>query len=164
MIHWLKVSFLYLLPHHALSRLVYWAARSHHFPFRKVFTHWFIRRFKVNMSEARETNPDFNSFFTRALHPEVRPIVEGAGQVACPNDGAVSQLGAIDGDRIFQAKGRSFSLVELLGGSEERARPYVGGSFANLYLSPGDYHRYHMPLSGRLLETVYIPGRILFCF
>jgi len=129
-----------------------------------VFTHWFIRRFKVNMSEAEESSPDaypdFNSFFTRALRPDVRPIVRGARQIACPNDGAVSQLGFIDGDRIFQAKGHDYSLVELLGGSEERAQPFVGGSFANLYLSPGDYHRYHMPLTGRLLETVHIPGRL----
>jgi phosphatidylserine decarboxylase len=116
------------------------------------------------MSEAQNPDPDtytnFNSFFTRALRPEVRPIAQGSGQIACPNDGAISQLGIIEGERIFQAKGRSFSLVELLGGSEERARPYVGGSFATLYLSPGDYHRYHMPLAGRLIETVYIPGRL----
>lgn len=164
MIRWLKILLLYPLPHHALSRLVYGAARCHRFPFRKTVTHWFIRRFKVDMSEAQnpdpDSYPDFNSFFTRALRPEVRPIVHGSGQIACPNDGAVSQLGDIDGNRIFQAKGRSFSLVELLGGSEERARPYVGGRFATMYLSPGDYHRYHMPLSGRLIETVYIPGRL----
>ena len=164
MMHWLKIFLFYLLPHHALSRVVYRAARCHRFPFRKAFAHWFIRRYRVNMSEALEpdpdTYPDFNSFFTRALRPGVRPIVQGIGEIACPSDGAVSQLGVIEGDRIFQAKGRTYSLVELLGGSEERARPYVGGSFATLYLSPGDYHRYHMPLSGRLLETVYIPGRL----
>lgn len=161
---WLKASLMYFLPHHGLSRMVYWAAGCGRFPFRKAFTWWFIRRYKVNMSEAVEPDPtaypNFNSFFTRALRPGVRPMVEGAGQIACPNDGAVSQLGAIKGDRIFQAKGRSYSLVELLGGSEERAQPYVGGSFATLYLSPGDYHRYHMPLTGRLLETIYIPGRL----
>ena len=164
MIHWLKVSLFYLLPHHALSRLVYWAARSHRFPLRMVFTRWFVHRYKVDMSEAQDADldayPDFNSFFTRALRLGARTFVQGAGEIACPNDGAVSQVGTIDGDQIFQAKGHSFSVVDLLGGSEERALPYIGGSFANMYLSPGDYHRYHMPLSGRLVETVYIPGRL----
>jgi len=116
------------------------------------------------MSEALEPDPnaypDFNSFFTRALRPESRPVVHEAGQVCCPNDGAISQLGDIHGTQIFQAKGHIYSLVELLGGSEERAQPFVGGQFATMYLSPGDYHRVHMPLSGRLMETTYIPGRL----
>jgi phosphatidylserine decarboxylase len=116
------------------------------------------------MSEALQPNldvyPDFNSFFTRALRPETRPIAQGAGQICCPSDGAISQLGDIQRQQIFQAKGHSYSLVELLGGSEERARPFIGGRFATTYLSPGDYHRVHMPLSGHLVEMTYIPGRL----
>jgi len=104
--------------------------------------------------------PDFNSFFTRALRPEVRPVAQEAGQICCPADGTISQLGNIEKAQIFQAKGHSYSLIELLGGSEERAQPYMGGRFVTMYLSPGDYHRLHMPLSGRLVETVYIPGRL----
>jgi phosphatidylserine decarboxylase len=116
------------------------------------------------MSEAVKQNPnvypDFNSFFTRALRPEVRPVVQEPGQICCPADSAISQLGAIQGSTIFQAKGHSYSLLELLGGSEERARPFIDGQFVTMYLSPGDYHRVHMPFTGRLLETVYIPGRL----
>ena len=77
-----------------------------------------------------------------------------------PADGAISQLGTIDHGRIFQAKGHSFSLLELLGGDAQRAAPFMGGSFATVYLSPKDYHRVHMPLTGTLREMVYIPGRL----
>jgi len=164
MTHWFKVVLLYLLPHHLLSRLVQWSTRCRSLPLRKSITRWFIRHYNVAMSEAVEPDPnaypDFNSFFTRALRPEARPMVQEAGQICCPDDGAISQLGDIQGEYIFQAKGHTYSLVELLGGSEERAKPYISGRFATTYLSPGDYHRVHMPLSGRLLETVYIPGRL----
>jgi phosphatidylserine decarboxylase len=164
MTHWFKRTLLSLLPHHALSRAVQWSARCRRFPLRKTFTHWFIRHYHVNMSEALEPDPDaypdFNSFFTRALHPQARPVVQEAGQICCPNDGAVSQMGDIQGERIFQAKGNTYSLLELLGGSQERARAFIGGRFATMYLSPGDYHRVHMPLAGVLVETVYIPGRL----
>ena len=164
MTHWFKAALLYMLPHHLLSRIVQWSTRWRHLPLRKPMTHWFIRHYNVDMSEAIQPNldayPDFNSFFTRALRPETRPIAQDAGQICCPSDGAISQLGDIQGQQIFQAKGHSYSLVELLGGSEERAQPFIGGRFATTYLSPGDYHRVHMPFSGRLVEMTYIPGRL----
>lgn len=164
MIHRLKVILFYLLPHHALSRIVQWATRSQYFLFRKHFTHWFIQHYGVNMAEAVETNPDvyasFNDFFTRSLKPEVRSVAQGREQICCPADSTISQLGHIMELTIFQAKGHDYSLVELLGGSEERARPFRGGEFATMYLSPGDYHRVHMPFFGQLKEMVYIPGRL----
>ena len=164
MTHWFKVILLYLLPHHSLSRIVQWSSRCRRFPLRKSITHWFIRHYNVDMSEALEPDPnvypDFNSFFTRALRQDVRPVVQGERQICCPADSAISQLGDIQGEQIFQAKGHTYSLIELLGGSEERARPYVGGRFVTTYLSPGDYHRVHMPLSGHLTEMTYIPGRL----
>ena len=164
MIHWFKVAVLYLLPHHLLSRIVQWSARCRYFPFHKAITHWFIHHYSVDMSEALEPDPDaypdFNSFFTRALRPTARPVIQEAEQICFPADGAISQLGNIQGTQIFQAKGHTYSLVELLGGSEERARPFIGGRFATTYLSPGDYHRVHMPLSGHLMEMTYIPGRL----
>lgn len=161
---WFKAVLMYLLPHHSLSRIVQWSTRSQGLPLRKSITRWFIRHYNVDMSEAMEPDPDaypdFNSFFTRALRPEARPVVQEAGRICCPDDGTISQLGDIQGDEIFQAKGHTYSLVEILGGSEARARPFLGGRFVTTYLSPGDYHRVHMPLSGRLLEMAYIPGRL----
>jgi len=69
-----------------------------------------------------------------------------------------ARRGKIDGERLLQAKGRSFSLTELLA-AQPWARNFEGGSFATLYLAPFNYHRIHMPLRGKLQETVYVPGR-----
>lgn len=164
MTHWFKVILLYLLPHHSLSRIVQWSARCRRFPLRKFITRWFIHHYNVDMSEALEPDPDaypdFNSFFTRAFRPDARPVIREVGGICCPADSTISQLGDIQETQVCQAKGRTYSLVELLGGSEERAQPFAGGRFATTYLSPGDYHRVHMPLPGQLIETVYIPGRL----
>lgn len=123
-----------------------------------------IRHFGVNMKEALKPKPEayptFNHFFTRKLKPGVRPIDDEKGAVVSPADGAVSQVGKIDGAKVFQAKGKTFSVVDLLGGSVERAKPFVDGDFATIYLSPKDYHRLHMPLAGKLKEMVHVPGRL----
>ncbi len=125
---------------------------------------WFIGRYGVNMSEAAESDPtaypSFNAFFTRALKPGLRPIAEGEKTLVSPVDGAISQLGQVSNDRVFQAKGQSFSLTELLGGDTQWANTFADGEFSTIYLSPKDYHRIHMPLAGTLREMVYIPGKL----
>jgi phosphatidylserine decarboxylase len=154
----------YLLPHHLLSRLIGHAAECRAPWFKNRLIDWFIKRYQVDMSEAQCEQPSafehFNAFFTRALKNGARPLDDSPGAVLCPADGAVSQLGPIEHGRIFQAKGHSFSAVELLGGDAERAAPFMGGAFATIYLSPKDYHRVHMPLTGTLREMVYVPGRL----
>jgi phosphatidylserine decarboxylase len=149
------------VPQHLLSRCTGWLAELEHPAWLK---NWvigrFIAHFRVDMSEAAEPDhtryANFNAFFTRPLKTDARPIA--AADVVCPADGAVSQLGAIHHGRIFQAKGRDFSTVELLGGDPAWAERFADGQFATIYLSPRDYHRVHMPLDGRLLATTYIPG------
>ena len=155
----------YILPHHFLTWCVRGITRIRFAPFKNLAIKLFIRIFKVDMSIAQEENPcaypDFNSFFTRSLKTDARPVTHNPGDIACPVDGAISQLGEITGDgRIFQAKGHDYSLEELLGGSKEMAALFKNGSFATIYLSPRDYHRIHMPLHGKLQEMVYIPGRL----
>lgn len=154
----------YLLPHHLLSRLVGLAAECRVPWFKNRLIGWFARRYRVDMSEAQVEDlhayEHFNAFFTRALKDGARPLEAAPDAVLCPADGAISQLGRIEHGRIFQAKGHSFSAVELLGGDAERAAPFLGGSFATVYLSPRDYHRVHMPLAGTLREMVYVPGRL----
>lgn len=154
----------YMLPHHTLSRLIGRLAECQSPWFKNRLIAWFIKRYQVDMSEAQLEDPSaylhFNDFFTRALKPDVRVFDSGDKAVLSPADGAISQLGEIEHGRIFQAKGHSFSLLELLGGDAERASPFMGGSFSTVYLSPKDYHRVHMPLTGILREMVYIPGRL----
>ena len=123
---------------------------------------WFVGRYAVNMAEA--ANPDigsyqsFNEFFTRSLREGARPIADA--NYVSPVDGAISQIGEIDGDQIFQAKGHHYSTAALLGGDAVLAAKFHDGSFATLYLSPKDYHRIHMPCDGRLTRMVYVPGAL----
>lgn len=152
----------YLLPQHLLSRLVGWLAASRLGPVKNTFIANFAATYNVDMREAVEENPlayeSFNAFFTRPLKPGARAIDTTRGVIACPADGAISQLGEIEGNFIFQAKGQQYTLNELLGGDVARAHPFLNGKFATVYLSPRDYHRVHMPYSGTLRETVYVPG------
>lgn len=158
----LFIFFQHMVPQHLLSRLVGAIAESEWPWLKNTFITWFINRYQVDMSEAANSNPssykNFNAFFTRQLTSGAREIVDGDSSIACPADGAVSQLGTIEQGRIFQAKGQTYSLTELLGGDESIAAKFDNGKFATIYLSPKDYHRVHMPLAGTLEKMIYIPG------
>ena len=153
----------HVLPQHGVSRSVLWAAGIRSPWFKNALIRGFLKLFPVDMSEAVEIDPlcyaTFNEFFTRALRPGIRPIAGAPDQIACPVDGRVSECGTIDGDSLLQAKGRRYTLPDLLAGQAWAAR-FAGGSFATIYLAPFDYHRIHMPLAARLLDTVYVPGRL----
>lgn len=157
------IVFQHILPHHLLSRLTGFLADLES---PKWLKDWVISRFvdyfEVPMEEAQEPDctryPHFNAFFTRALREGARPIA--AADVVCPADGAISQLGSIAQGLILQAKGRYYTVEELLGGDEERAARFEGGEFATVYLSPRDYHRVHMPVAGKLTATTYVPGKL----
>ncbi len=158
----------YVLPHRLLSSMARRLAYSH----KRALKQWLIdtvtRKFGVDLSEAAQPDPtaypSFNAFFTRALRPDARTPEPNPNALLMPADGRISQCGAIvpDGSsdgRIFQAKGRSFTVAELLG-SDADAAPFQDGVFATVYLSPRDYHRVHMPWTGTLRETVHVPGRL----
>lgn len=159
----LKIFPQFLLPHHLLSRGVYSLTRLE----GGRLTHWmirkFIQRYRIDMSITQ--SPDiqsyhsFNQFFTRALKASARPLAPTG--ILSPVDGEISQIGSIQDSLLLQAKGRWFSLEELLGGDPAIVTPFKNGLFCTLYLSPKDYHRIHMPCTGRLTDMVYIPGRLL---
>lgn len=152
----------HILPQHLISRAVGAIAECKTPWVKDTFIGWFAKRYRVNMAEAKIEDlrqfPNFNAFFTRELKPDARQFDLEADSICSPADGAVSQLGDIDYGRIFQAKGRGYALTTLLGGNTELADQFKNGSFATIYLSPRDYHRVHMPVTGTLRETIYIPG------
>lgn len=155
----------YVTPQLGLSRLAGRLADNDRNPaLKNRVIKWFIGRYGVDMSEALESDPEayptFNAFFTRELKPGLRPLADGEKTLVSPVDGAISQLGQVTGDRVFQAKGQSFSLRELLGGHEATTAPFTGGEFATIYLAPKDYHRIHMPVAGTLREMIHIPGKL----
>lgn len=153
----------FLLPQHTLSRLMLRLTRRRGL-FPRLFTPWFIRHFGIDMREARQPDwrryENFNQFFTRELRPGARPVEGGETDLICPVDGRVSQAGSLHEERLLQAKGHDYSLTALLGGESEWTASFRNGEFATLYLSPRDYHRIHMPVTGRLLETVHVPGHL----
>lgn len=152
-----------LLPHHLISRAVYFLTRRKG-PLVTPAIRWFIKTFKVDMSDAVIDNiahyPSFNEFFVRALKPEARPISADDKAFTSPVDGTVSQCGDIAFDHLFQAKGHFYTLQELLGGDESLATHFSNGRFATIYLAPYNYHRIHMPFEGRLKKMIHVPGRL----
>jgi len=163
LLDYIKSAAVYTLPHHAVSRLVYKATRI-----KSSYVPMAIKKFSdifgVNLNDAVNPDPNsyatFNEFFTRPIKPELRPICSGSNLLCSPVDGTISQIQDINNDRIFQAKGHSYSATELLGGNAELAKPFINGKFTTIYLSPKDYHRMHMPLAGKLEKQIYIPGRL----
>jgi phosphatidylserine decarboxylase len=160
----LNLLFQYLAPQHCLSRFAGWMANSTCPWLAKKLIHWFIKKYQVDTSLALVESPDayasFNAFFTRQLKPEARPIISGAQQIASPADGTISQLGKIQQGSLLQAKGFYFDVASLLGGLKEHAAVFNNGNFATIYLAPRDYHRVHMPLTGSLIATSYVPGQL----
>ncbi|WP_413700430.1 archaetidylserine decarboxylase [Psychromonas sp. KJ10-10] len=157
-----KIIGQYILPKHLLSRLTGKLAAAKAGKLTTFLIKKFIAQYKINMDEAKHSEPEhfetFNDFFTRELKEGARTIIEGDDNLATPVDGKVSQQGDIKEGRIFQAKGHDFSLRELLGGRDDVAAPFDEGIFSTVYLAPKDYHRIHMPITGKLEQMIFIPG------
>ena len=158
----LRILLQYLLPKQRLTTFAGRVAGAQESSMTPRLIRWFVRKYGVDMTEAE--NPDlasyksFNEFFTRPLKIGVRPLA--AADFVCPVDGAISQFGAIDDHHILQAKGHRFTTTGLVGGDTALAAEFRHGSFANLYLSPKDYHRLHMPCDGKLTRMIYVPGAL----
>ena len=156
----LTVLLQYLLPKQALTVFAGSVARAKGGRLTHALIRWFVRRYQVDMTQAAQPDvtqyESFNDFFTRALKTGARPLA--AADFVCPVDGAISQLGRIEGDQIFQAKGHHYSTQALVGGDAALAAQFAHGDFATIYLSPKDYHRIHMPSAGRLRRMVHVPG------
>ena len=154
----------YLLPHHLVSRLVGIFAESEWPIIKNTLMKFFLNRFGIDLSEAERESiheyRNFNDFFTRALKPDARNIQGNDDTWVSPVDGCISQFGRIDDGQLIQAKGKTFTLADLLGGDTNAAAHYKDGEFMTLYLSPKDYHRIHMPLAAKLIKTTFIPGKL----
>lgn len=153
----------HILPQRALTQWMGKLADCRQPRVKRLFIQWFAKRYQIDLREAKQPDLDgfacFNDFFTRELQDNARPLPTDEQAFLCPADGAISQLGDIWDDRVFQAKGQDYSLQQLLG-SDDWAQKFHNGQFITVYLSPKDYHRVHMPMSGDLVSTRYIPGQL----
>ncbi len=158
----LAVALQYILPKRLITEAAGRFARARAGGLTRAVVGWFVKRYRVDMAEAANSDigayASFNDFFTRALREGARPLAEA--DFLCPVDGAISQFGSIQFDQIFQAKGHSYSTRALVGGDLNLAAQFEQGQFATLYLSPRDYHRIHMPCDGRLVQMIHVPGEL----
>jgi phosphatidylserine decarboxylase len=154
----------HVYPKRLLSKLMFSATRVRFKPYKNWQIQWFIRRYGVDINEALENDPlaypEFNTFFTRPLKPESRPLPDAENALGSPADGHVLECGEVTEGRLLQVKGVEMDLVELLGGDREQVAPFLNGQFATVYLSPRDYHRVHMPIDGVLRAMAYVPGEL----
>lgn len=148
------------LPQNAMSRAMgkITASRISRLAIRR-----YVRHYNIDLSVVEKPLDEYRTlkeFFTRRLKPQARPIVQSLDAVASPVDGTISQMGEITAGTLIQAKGKAYSLDQLLGADAEMAQRFCGGQFITIYLSPRDYHRIHMPVTGRLVQYTYLPGRL----
>lgn len=152
-----------ILPHHLISRVVGIFARTQVAWIKNTFIKWYIRYYKVDLSESKIQDvtefENFNAFFTRELADGARAIDATNKGIICPVDGGVSEIGTIDNNKILQAKGEHYTLEALLA-NEIECKNFINGRFSTLYLAPKDYHRIHMPITGKLIKVTYVPGRL----
>ncbi len=160
----IKITLQYIMPKHAISRLVGKLAEAKMGWLTTKLIKLFIDSYGINMSEAKLKKASdfdtFNNFFTRELEEGARTIHVDDNTICYPVDGAISQQGDIIDGQLIQAKGFNYSLSSLLGGDEKTAAPFQGGKFSCIYLAPKDYHRIHMPMAATLREMIYIPGEL----
>lgn len=156
---------LYNLVARFLTKLTYYLTRIRINWIKNILIRIFIYLNHINLDDTLHKElicyKNFNEFFTRALKPEARPIAVGEKTICCPVDGLISQIGSIRSGILLQAKDKFFSIKKLLGGNSEYTYLFQNGSFITIYLAPSNYHRVHMPFSGKLAEMLYIPGQIL---
>lgn len=163
-ISYMNSTFHALLPKKILSATMYRLARIKQPQVKNLAIRLFMKATGANLADAaRKSIKDYDSlldFFTRELEPTARPITEpdDAGVIACPVDGRVAHVGDILTDQIFQIKGFTYSLTDLVGA--DYAEAYTDGQAATIYLAPFDYHRIHMPMNGQLLRAKYLPGAL----
>lgn len=159
----LGLAGLRLVPKNALSRLVGRVASIEWpRPIQRSLNLAFGRLVGVDFDELCgpvDSFPSLQAFFTRKLPEGARPVDPAPDSFVSPCDGSLGEAGIVEGGQLLQVKGRPYSLDSLLG-DEGEAQRFEGGTYATLYLAPRDYHRFHMPCSGRVVRASYRPGRL----
>jgi phosphatidylserine decarboxylase len=152
-----------ILPQHFLSRIVYAVMRCETKWVKNTLIYLISKVAGINADEALSPDPadyaSFNAWFTRALKPGVRIFDSAEDAFLSPCDGRISETGALEENRILQAKGKTYTLQNLLA-NDPVCDELMDGYFSTIYLSPRDYHRIHMPLAGQLARMIHVPGRL----
>jgi len=152
-----------LVPQQKLSKVAGRLAASRHPYVKRTFIRSFAKAYNISLDEYERQSlnayESFNDFFTRELKEDARAIDATPNGIVSPADGIISQLGQIEDHKLLQAKGRHYDVGQLLADSEDGSY-FADGSFATIYLAPSNYHRVHMPFTGTLTKTRYVPGTL----
>lgn len=123
----------------------------------------YTKLMKVDLSEFEEAShyPTLNKLFTRSLK-KPRTLEDNSASFISPCDSFISACGDIKDNLALQIKGFSYDVRGLLGDfiTKKEKDKLDGGAFINFYLSPKDYHRYHVPIDMRISKAVHIPGKL----
>ncbi len=112
----------------------------------------------LDLGEARKTRfTSLHDCFIRELKPGLRPIDADPATLSSPCDGIVGAHGPIEGMQVFQAKGFSYTLDDLLG-DDARGNEWRDGHFVTLRLTSSMYHRFHAPQDCSVEQVTYFCG------
>ena len=132
-------------------------------PMRRGVLGTFARTVGIDLDEVELPLEEYGSigeFFVRRLRPGVRTWPRDGATLGSPVDGVIGRFGRIERGRALQAKGRDYSVAQMLGEPDADAR-YDGGEFLTIYLSPRHYHRIHAPCAGTIASATHVPGALL---
>lgn len=138
------------------------ANKKFHKGFQTLLNKTYIGLMGLDMSEFQDPSSydSLNALFTRKLNKQ-REFSTDANDFISPSDSWISECGDLDKDYALQIKGMQYKCDDFIGKdfSQEEKDLVHDGKFINLYLSPKDYHRFHMPLDTKVLKVVHVPGK-----
>lgn len=139
------------------------ASKEHSRGFQTFINKSYVSMMGLDMSDFKkpEQYTTLNALFTRHLN-EMREFSGDFHDMISPCDSLITEAGAMDGSRALQIKGMSYNVDDFLGKeiSEANKKCLVDGEYVNFYLSPRDYHRYHVPLDMQVTKAIHIPGKL----
>ncbi len=145
----------------ALSRAFgVFASKEFNSSLQHIINRSYVKLMGLDMSNFApvDSYKSLKDLFIREL--KVTPVVDASiTSVVSPCDAKIVDFGKIKDGKAHQIKGMSYDTNSLIG-AQESSRFLEGGDYVNFYLSPKDYHRYHMPFDVKVLSTLYIPGKL----
>ncbi|KAF4835119.1 L-tryptophan decarboxylase [Colletotrichum siamense] len=133
-------------------------------------SHTFEELFECNPSWEYFGFGSWDDFFVRRFREGVRPVEapeRGARDPRFPDPTLVvanacesAPLQVRTGVKLFDTfylKGQPYSLGNMLN-CHKRTAEFVGGTVYQAFLSALSYHRWHAPVSGKVVGIEYVPG------
>ncbi|KAG2136630.1 phosphatidylserine decarboxylase-domain-containing protein [Suillus clintonianus] len=120
----------------------------------------FVRDFACRPNQPHFGFTSWDDFFVRKLNPGARPIASPDDNliINCACDSACYRTASnVEAHQSFWLKGQTYSLYHILD-DHDLTSQFVGGTVMQATLSPTDYHRWHTPINGRIIDTKLVKG------